>query len=85
MRTEIVEKIPGILIVIFVLFVGVYLIYAVLKNKPIADPNNPNNIIASFPAWPKSLHRQILILIGVFFSIASSCVIFVEIFRWLRQ
>ena len=85
MSTNALQKLPGILIVIVVLTMGIYLIYAVIKKKPIADPDNPNNIIASFPVWPKSLHRQILVLIGVLFSVSSLCVIFAEIFRWLKR
>jgi len=85
MSTNILQKLPGIMIVILVLAVGIYLLYAVIKRKPIADPDNPNNIIASIPAWPKSLHRQILVLIGVLFSVSSLCVIFAEIFRWLKR
>ena len=85
MLNGIVEKLPGILIVLVVLFIGIYLIYAVLKKKPIADPNNPNNIIASFPAWPKSLHRHTLFLTGIFFTVISLCVLIAEIIRWLKR
>jgi hypothetical protein len=54
-----------ILALAFVLFsISAYMVYAVLRNKPLADPNDPKNFIANLPFWSKDLHKVKLMVIG---------------------
>ena len=68
-----ITKIMLLLLAFFLFSIGVYIIYAVIANKPLADPNNPSNFIANLPFWSKELHKTKLFVIGcvttVFFLI----------------
>ena len=61
--------------------VGFYMVYAVLRNKPLADPNDPDNFIANLPFWSKDLHRVKLLVGGT----ASSVFFLWIIIQYLRM
>jgi len=83
MSVDPVTKLATTCILIFLLIIGVYLIYAVIKKKPLADPKEPDNFIANLPAWPKSLHRELLFIMGVVFSVTAVWLLIIYLTKWI--
>jgi hypothetical protein len=71
-----------VLILLFLLLSGGYLIYAVVRKRPLADPHDSDNFIASLPGWPKSLHRELLVIIGTVWSVTSVVLLVFYLRRW---
>jgi hypothetical protein len=65
---SLITKVGFLLLAFLLLFVSLYVVYAVIRKKPLADPYDPDNFIANLPFWDKSLHRIKLLVGGVFSS-----------------
>ena len=63
--------------------VGVYCIYAVVKNKTLARSDDPNNIIPFPYNMIKGFLKPILMIIGITFSLVGLYGVFGAIFGWL--
>ena len=71
MVTRLLESIIPTIMCLTLLWVGMYMIYAVIRKKPLADPNRSDIFIASLPFWPKDLHEVLLVIIGAGWSLGS--------------
>jgi hypothetical protein len=65
---SLITKIGFLFLAFLLLFVSLYAVYAVIRKKPLADPDDPDNFIANLPLYPKSLHRVNLLVGGVLSS-----------------
>jgi hypothetical protein len=62
---SLITKIGFLLLAFLLFFVSLYMVYAVIRKKPLADPDYSDNFIANLPFWDKSLHRIKLLVGGV--------------------
>jgi len=63
--------------------IGVYCIYAVVKNKTLARPDDPNNVVPFPYNMIKDFLKPILMIIGITFSLVGLYGLFGVIFSWL--
>lgn len=82
MPETIYERMVAVGLLVSILICGVYILYAVIRKKPLADPESPGNIFACQPLWPKSLHRPLLVIIGVMWSVFSLGLLIAYFIRW---
>ena len=85
MSEDFLLKTLVILLFAFFLVIGTYCIYAVLRNKTVANPDDPNNELV--PPYDKipGLLKPVLMLLGITFLVAGLWGVCGAIFGWLWQ
>ncbi len=85
LEESILTKIVVLSLALLLFCISFYMVYAVIKKKPLSDPNDPNNFIANLPFWSKSLHKVKLLLIGGFGSAFFLWYIIQYLIKWFSD
>jgi hypothetical protein len=82
MSEELIWKISSILISASVFGVGLYCIYAAIRKKTVADPDDPNNVLP-FPYYKiPGVLKPLLVIVGITFSLGGFWLLCVVFFEW---